>query len=58
LAEKAGVEVVDIPGRHLYDPDEVGRLNKGKPTMTLHQWQSVSDFLASSVCARRSGLGT
>lgn len=37
-----GVEVVEVHGRHLYDPQEVGRENGGKATMTLHQWQSVT----------------
>jgi cryptochrome len=39
---KEGVEVVHEGGRHLYDPDEIIKGNKGKPTMTLHQWQKVS----------------
>jgi hypothetical protein len=42
LAEQAGVEVIGIHGRHLYDPEEVVKMNKGKGTMTLHQWQGVS----------------
>jgi cryptochrome len=36
------VKIVDVPGRHLFDPDEVIKKNKGKPTMTLNQWQKVS----------------
>lgn len=35
------VEIVDVPGRHLFDPDLVVKGNKGKPTMTLNQWQKV-----------------
>ena len=42
LAKEAGVEVVEVHGRHLYDPEEVVKANKGKPTMTLNQWQHVS----------------
>ncbi|OCF41747.1 hypothetical protein I317_04451 [Kwoniella heveanensis CBS 569] len=42
LAEELGIQVIDTPGRHLYDPDEVIKQHKGKPTMTLHQWQSVT----------------
>jgi cryptochrome len=34
--------VVETHGRHLYDPEKVVEANKGKPTMTLNQWQSVS----------------
>ena len=41
LAKERGVEVVAVHGRHLFDPEEVVKANKGKPTMTLHQWQSV-----------------
>lgn len=42
LAKNNGVEVIEVHGRHLYDPEDVVRANKGKPTMTLHQWQTVS----------------
>ncbi|KAK8845330.1 hypothetical protein IAR55_006043 [Kwoniella newhampshirensis] len=42
LAQECGVQVIDMPGRHLYDPDEVGKANGGKPTMTLHQWQGIT----------------
>ncbi|WWC67038.1 uncharacterized protein I206_100945 [Kwoniella pini CBS 10737] len=42
LAKELGVEIITTPGRHLYDPDEVIKANKGKPTMTLHQWQSIT----------------
>jgi cryptochrome len=42
LAREAGVEVIDIAGRHLYDPEEVVKKHGGKPTMTLHSWQLVS----------------
>lgn len=41
LAGENGVEVVDVHGRHLYDPMEVVKVNGNKPTMTLHQWQTV-----------------
>ena len=43
LAKEKGVEVVEAHGRHLYDPEEVVKAHKGKPTMTLNQWQAVSD---------------
>ncbi|OCF70856.1 hypothetical protein I204_08486 [Kwoniella mangroviensis CBS 8886] len=42
LAEELGIQVIATPGRHLFDPDEVVKQNKGKPTMTLHQWQGVT----------------
>ncbi|WVW81579.1 hypothetical protein I302_103574 [Kwoniella bestiolae CBS 10118] len=42
LAEEMGIQVIATPGRHLFDPDEVIKQNKGKPTMTLHQWQGVT----------------
>jgi len=41
LAQGAGVEVVGVHGRHLFDPEVVVRTNGGKGTMTLHQWQNV-----------------
>lgn len=44
LARKAEVEIVSTHGRHLFDPDTVVKVNGAKPTMTLHQWQSVSYF--------------
>lgn len=43
MLEKMGVEVVEVHGRHLFDPQEVGKKNGGKATMTLHQWQSITD---------------
>jgi cryptochrome len=42
LAKEKGVEVVEAHGRHLYDPEVVVKAHKGKPTMTLNQWQAVS----------------
>jgi cryptochrome len=42
LAKDTGVEVLEVHGRHLFDPTEVVKANHNKPTMTLHQWQSVS----------------
>lgn len=42
LAGRAGVEVVGVHGRHLFDPEVVVKVNGGKGTMTLHQWQNVS----------------
>lgn len=43
LAEEKGVKVVDVHGRHLYDPMEVVKVHGNAPTMTLHQWQTVSE---------------
>jgi len=43
LAEEKGVKVVDEHGRHLYDPMEVVKVHGNAPTMTLHQWQTVSE---------------
>jgi len=45
LAEEAGIEIVTTGGRHLFDPEMVVKVNGGKPTMTLHQWQTVRDCL-------------
>jgi cryptochrome len=41
LAKKAGVEVIIKMGRTLWDPDELVKLNGGKPTMTISQVQNV-----------------
>lgn len=41
-ASELGVEVVEMPGRHLFDPETVVKVNGNKPTTTLHQWQTVS----------------
>ncbi|KAF2713035.1 cryptochrome-2 [Pleomassaria siparia CBS 279.74] len=41
LARKAGVEVVVRMGRTLYDPDELIKQNKNKPTMTINQVQNA-----------------
>ena len=43
LAKEKGVEVIDVHGRHLYDPDQVVKVNGNKPTTTLHTWQTVSE---------------
>ncbi|ORY06123.1 cryptochrome-2 [Clohesyomyces aquaticus] len=40
-ARKAGVEVVVKMGRTLYDPEELVRENKGKPTMSISQVQAA-----------------
>jgi deoxyribodipyrimidine photolyase len=42
LAEAAGVKVLKVAGRTLWDSDEVVKMNGGKPTMTLSQLQAVS----------------
>jgi cryptochrome len=41
LAKQAGVEVVVRTGRTLYDPDELVKQNKGKPTMSISQVQAA-----------------
>ncbi|KAF2635734.1 Cryptochrome/photolyase FAD-binding domain-containing protein [Massarina eburnea CBS 473.64] len=40
-AEEAGVKVVVKMGRTLYDPDELVKQNKGKPTMSSSQVQAA-----------------
>ncbi|KAF1834762.1 Cryptochrome/photolyase FAD-binding domain-containing protein [Decorospora gaudefroyi] len=37
LAREAGVQVVVKTGRTLYDPDELVKMNNGKPTMSISQ---------------------
>lgn len=39
------VEIHEEGGHHLFDPEEVVKNNKGKPTMTLHGWKTVSHQL-------------
>ncbi|KAF1919058.1 FAD binding domain of DNA photolyase-domain-containing protein [Ampelomyces quisqualis] len=41
LAKDAGVQVVVKVGRTLYDPDELVKQNKGKPTMSISQVQAA-----------------
>ncbi|KAG7095056.1 hypothetical protein E1B28_005846 [Marasmius oreades] len=41
LAKKAGVDVVVKIGRTLYDPDQLVKENKGKPTMSISQVQAA-----------------
>ena len=48
LAEEKGVEVIEVHGRHLYDPEQIVKTNGNKPTMTLHQWQTVSPLWTST----------
>lgn len=43
MAKEAGVEVITKVGRTLYDPDELVRVNGGKPTMSITQVQNVRD---------------
>lgn len=43
MAKEAGVEVITKVGRTLFDPDELVRVNGGKPTMSINQVQSVRD---------------
>jgi len=42
LATEAGVEVICISGRTLWDSDDLVKANGGKPTMTISQVQTVS----------------
>lgn len=41
LAKEAGVEVLRVSGRTLWDSDELVKANGGKPTMTISQVQTV-----------------
>ncbi|KAF2875621.1 FAD binding domain of DNA photolyase-domain-containing protein [Massariosphaeria phaeospora] len=41
IAKEAGIEVVIKTGRTLYDPDELVKQNKGKPTMSISQVQAA-----------------
>ena len=41
-AKEAGVEVVTRMGRTLYDPDELVKMNGGKPVMSMSQVERVS----------------
>ncbi|KAF2686110.1 Cryptochrome/photolyase FAD-binding domain-containing protein [Lentithecium fluviatile CBS 122367] len=47
LAKKAGVEVIIKTGRTLYDPDELVKQNKGKPTMSITQVQAAGAKIGS-----------
>ena len=40
-ARKAGVEVITRVGRTLYDPDDLVKMNKDKPTMSIKQVERV-----------------
>ncbi|CDW98027.1 hypothetical protein [Sporisorium scitamineum] len=40
-AKKNNVEVVAVQGHHLYDPEEVVKRNKGKPTMSMSTLQKI-----------------
>lgn len=41
MARDAGVEVVSVPGRTLWDSDELVKANGDKPTMTINQVQTA-----------------
>jgi deoxyribodipyrimidine photolyase len=41
IAKRAGVEVIVKVGRTLYDPDELVKVNHGKPTMSISQVQAA-----------------
>ena len=41
LAHEAGIEVITHVGRTLYDPDQLVKANKGKPTMSIKQVEQV-----------------
>jgi cryptochrome len=43
LAEEAGVEVVIRMGRNLFDPDDLVRMNGGKPTMSMTQTEKAAE---------------
>ena len=44
LCKNAKVEVIQKMGRTLYDPDELVKLNKDHPTMSISQVQNVSTY--------------
>lgn len=44
LAKDAGVEVLSIPGRTLWDSDELVKANGGKPTMSATQVRRVCAY--------------
>ncbi|KAJ3114416.1 hypothetical protein HK100_001667 [Physocladia obscura] len=46
-AKTASVIVVAVQGHHLYDPEEVTRRNKGKPTMTISSLQKIADGIGN-----------
>ncbi|KAI8622712.1 FAD binding domain of DNA photolyase-domain-containing protein [Chytriomyces sp. MP71] len=41
LALEHGVKLFCVQGHHLYDPEEVVKRNKGKPTMTITNLQNI-----------------
>ena len=45
MAKEAGVEVLCVPGRTLWDSDELVKANGGKPTMTIGQVQTAGGKL-------------
>ncbi|KAL7419959.1 hypothetical protein Q5752_004922 [Cryptotrichosporon argae] len=45
LALKRGVSVVEVSGRHLFDPQEVARRNGCRPTMTVARWKDVTKHM-------------
>lgn len=44
-AKKAGVEIIERDGHHLYDIQEVINKNKGKPIMTMASYRKVRKIL-------------
>ena len=44
LAREANVQVVTKVGRTLFDPEELIKVNGGKPTMSITQVEHVSNF--------------
>lgn len=43
MAKDAGVEVLSVPGRTLWDSDELVKANGGKPTMSMTQVQHAGE---------------
>ena len=43
LAQDAGVQVISVYGRTLFDPDDLVKQNHGKPTMSISQVEHVND---------------
>ncbi|KAH7915052.1 FAD binding domain of DNA photolyase-domain-containing protein [Hygrophoropsis aurantiaca] len=44
---KEGIEVIDILGHTLYDPQAIIELNGGKPTMSISSWSAAAKKLSS-----------
>ncbi|KAL6240750.1 hypothetical protein RBB50_012314 [Rhinocladiella similis] len=52
IAEEAGVKVVSVSGRTLFDSDELVRANGGRPTMSMSQVVKAAEKLGGGEPAR------